>query len=99
MRSCDLIEALRGHVMTAERLHGDDAPVPVLDPGRGRTRQGRLWGYVRDGRPWDEAAAPATCYLYSPDRKGTHPQRHLKDFRGVLHAPVTIHSTSHGSLA
>src|SRR3546814_5644929 len=69
-----------------ERLHGDDTPVPVLDPGRGRTRQGRLWVYVRDGRPRGETAPPAAFYAYSPDRKGEHPQAHLKGFRGVLQA-------------
>lgn len=81
-----LTEVLRAHVFAGDRLHGDDTPVPVLDPGRGRTRQGRLWAYVRDGRPWGDEAPPAACYLYSPDRKGMHPQAHLKGFRGVLHA-------------
>ncbi len=82
-----LVDALRAHVFAGDRLHGDDTPVPVLDPGRGRTREGRLWVYVRDGRPaGDTMAPPAACYLYSPDRRGAHPQAHLKDFAGVLHA-------------
>lgn len=82
-----LIEALRTHVFAGDRLHGDDTPVPVLDPGRGRTKEGRLWVYVRDGRPaGDTKTPPAACYLYSPDRKGAHPQAHLQDFAGVLHA-------------
>ncbi|MEM9764916.1 MAG: IS66 family transposase [Pseudomonadota bacterium] len=81
-----LIEALRAHVFAAGRLHGDDTPVPVLDPGRGKTKTGRLWAYVRDGRPWGDTAPPAACYLYSPDRKGQHPRQHLAEFRGVLHA-------------
>ena len=69
-----LIDALRAHVFAGDRLHGDDTPVPVLDPGRGRTREGRLWVYVRDGRPAGDAKTPpAACYLYSPDRKGAHP--------------------------
>src|SRR5438445_9047469 len=29
---------------------------------------------------------PAALFFYSPDRKGEHPQTHLKDFRGVIHA-------------
>jgi transposase len=82
-----LIDALRAHVFAGDRLHGDDTPVPVLDPGRGRTREGRLWVYVRDGRPAGDAKAPpAACYLDSPDRKGAHPRAHLQDFAGVLHA-------------
>jgi transposase len=82
-----LIEALRAHVFAGDRLHGDETPVPVLDPGRGRTKEGRLWVYVRDGRPAGDTKTPAAaCYRYSPDRKGMHPQAHLKDFAGVLHA-------------
>ena len=81
-----LIEALAAHVFAGDRLHGDDTPVPVLDPGRGKTRQGRLWTYVRDGRPCGNEAPPAALYVYSPDRKGVHPQAHLADFKGVLHA-------------
>lgn len=82
-----LVAAVRAHVFAGDRLHGDDTPVPVLDPGRGRTKQGRLWAYVRDGRPaGDTDTPPAACYHYSPDRKGAHPQAHLKDFSGVLHA-------------
>ena len=81
-----LVEALRAHVLASSRLHGDDTPVPVLDPGRGKTKQGRLWTYVRDGRPYGDKAPPAVCYHYSPDRKGIHPQTHLKAFAGILHA-------------
>ncbi|MCW2284202.1 transposase [Rhodoblastus acidophilus] len=81
-----LVDALRAHVFAGDRLHGDDTPVPVLDPGRGRTKEGRLWVYVRDGRLWRDQAPPAVAYFYSPDRKGEHPQKHLENFRGVLHA-------------
>jgi transposase len=82
-----LTEALAAHVFSGDHLHGDDTPVPVLAPGNGKTRQGRLWVYVRDGRPAGDAETPpAACYRYSPDRKGIHPQRHLEPFRGVLHA-------------
>lgn len=48
---------------------------------QGKTKTGRLWAYVRDGRPAADTAPPA-AYFYSPDRKGTHPREHLKDFRG-----------------
>ncbi|MCK7614985.1 IS66 family transposase [Roseibium sediminicola] len=81
-----LIETLRDHVFAGDRLHGDDTPVPVLAPGKGKTKTGRLWTYVRDGRPYGSKTPPAVCYFYSPDRKGEHPTAHLKHFRGVLHA-------------
>lgn len=81
-----LIQTLRDHVFAGDRLHGDDTPIPVLEPGKGSTKTGRLWTYVRDGRPWGDERPPAVCYFYSPDRKGDHPKQHLKDFTGVLHA-------------
>jgi transposase len=81
-----LVEALRRHVMSAAKLHTDDTPVPVLAPGRGKTKTGRLWTYVRDDRPWGDATPPAAWFAYSPDRKGEHPQAHLSEFRGTLQA-------------
>jgi len=81
-----LVEAISDHVMAATALHGDDTPVPVLAPGAGKTKTGRLWVYLRDERPYAGLAPPAVIYRYSPDRKGEQPQRHLAGFRGFLHA-------------
>jgi len=81
-----LVDALGAHVMAAERVHADDTTVPVLDPGRGTTKTGRLWCYVRDDRPFGGTAPPAVLYRYSADRKGEHPRTHLAGFRGILQA-------------
>ena len=81
-----LIEALAADVMGSDTLHVDDTPVPVLAPGAGKTKTGRLWTYVRDERPFTGDRPPAALFFYSPDRKGEHPRAHLKDFRGVIHA-------------
>jgi transposase len=81
-----LIDALAAAVMACDTLHVDDTPVPVLAPGTGKTKTGRLWTYVRDERPFAGSRPPAVLFLYSPDRKGEHPRTHLKDFRGVIHA-------------
>ena len=81
-----LVEALRRYVLSTEKLHGDDVPVPVLAPGTGKTKTGRLWTYVRDDRPAGSEAAPAVWFAYSPDRKGEHPANHLKNYRGILQA-------------
>jgi transposase len=81
-----LVEALRRYVLGEEKLHADDTPVPVLAPGNGKTKTGRLWTYVRDDRPSGDTAAPAVWFAYSPDRKGEHPQQHLRDFTGTLQA-------------
>jgi transposase len=37
-----LVERLRQHVLGGEKLHADDTPVPVLAPGDGKTKTGRL---------------------------------------------------------
>ncbi len=81
-----LTEALRKHVFAAEVVHADDTPIPVLAPGNGKTKTGRLWTYVRDELPAGGEAAPAVWFAYSADRKGEHPQRHLREFAGVLQA-------------
>src|SRR5438552_16942391 len=81
-----LVEALRDYVLAAGKVHADDTPVPVLSPGTGKTKTGRLWTYVRDDRPAGDSAAPAVWFAYSPDRKGEHPARHLRHFHGRLQA-------------
>ena len=81
-----LADAVGVHVMAASKLHADDTPVPVLEPGRGRTKTGRLWVYVRDDRPSGSAEPPAAFYRYSPDRKGERPREHMAAFTGVLQA-------------
>jgi transposase len=73
-------------VLSGDKVHGDDTPVPVLCPGRGTTKQGRLWTYVRDDRPAGSPEPAAVLFRYSPDRKGEHPRVHLASFAGVLQA-------------
>ncbi len=76
-----LIEA---HVLGADRLHGDDTTVPIL--AKGKTATGRAWVYVRDDRPFGGRAPPAALFYVSRDRSGDHPERHLKQFIGILQA-------------
>ena len=77
----DLIAA---HVLAAERLHGDDTPVPVL--AKGKTDTARAWVYVRDDRPFGGPDPPAALFRYSRTRSGDHPVEHLRDFAGILQA-------------
>ena len=81
-----LVRALGRYTMAGAKVHADDTPVGVLDPGRGRTKTGRLWVYVRDDRAAASTDPPAVWFQYSPDRKGEHPQRHLAQFSGILQA-------------
>jgi len=81
-----LAEEIGRHARAGGSLHADDTPVPVLDPGRGKTKTGRLWTLVRDERPWGSRAPPAAFYRYSPDRRGEHAEALLGSCRGFLHA-------------
>jgi transposase len=81
-----LAAALGRYTLASGKVHADDTPVPVLDPGRGRTKTGRLWVYVRDDRPCGSQDPPAAWFQYSPDRGGAHPREHLKRYRGILQA-------------
>ncbi len=79
-----LQKQLAEHVFASTKLFADDTPIPVLDPGRGRTKTGRLWVYARDDRPWGGPDPPAAVYLYSQDRRAERPVAHLARFKGVL---------------
>jgi len=81
-----LVDKIKDTIFLSSHIHGDDTPVKVLAPGLGKTKTGRIWSYVMDGRPHGDMTPPAVCYYYSPDRKGERPELHLKDFTGILHA-------------
>ena len=79
-----LVEAIRAHVLAAQRIHADDTTVPVL--AKGKTHTGRLWSYVRDDRPFAGPDPPAAIFFYSRDRGGEHPERHLTTYAGLMQA-------------
>ncbi len=79
-----LHDRLRAHVMAGERVFADDTSLPVLDPGRGQTKTGRLWAYTRDDRSWGGPGHPAVVFVYAPDRTAARPSEHLAGFRGIL---------------
>ena len=79
-----LVEEIEKHVLAAERIHADDTTVPVL--AKGKCTTGRLWTYVRDDRPFGGASAPAALFHYAPNRDGTHPERHLASYAGLMQA-------------
>lgn len=80
----DLLEPLwkrmAALVKESKKIHTDDTPVKVLDPGRGKTRTARFWAYVGD------EAHPETVFDYTPSRKRIGPQEFLKGFKGYLQA-------------
>jgi transposase len=56
----------------------------VLDPGRGRTKQGYFWAIARDDRPWCGDDPPAVVYTYAPGRAHIHAHTLLGGYRGIL---------------
>ncbi len=88
-----LADLIRDVVTASDRIHADDTPIRVLDPGKKRieglargVKEGRIRVYVKDDRPWAGGDPPASAYWFSPDRKGEHPRKHLADFHGILQA-------------
>lgn len=79
-----LAAALGKHVLAAPHINADDTPIKVLAPGQGKTKKGRLWTYVRDGRGWGSTDPPAVWYRYRPSWHGKYPQHHLARFAGKL---------------
>jgi transposase len=79
-----LFKRLEAHVLSAQRLHGDDTTVPVL--AKGKTATGRIWVYVRDDQPFGGQAPPGAVFYYSRDRAGEHPQAHLVSYSGIFQA-------------
>jgi transposase len=75
-----LLEQLKA----STKLFADETTAPVLDPGRGTTKTGQFFAYVRDDRPWGGGDPPGVAYVYAPDRKAERPIAHLAGFRGIL---------------
>jgi transposase len=63
-----LYELLVSTVLACPKLFADDTILPVLDPGRGRTKTGRLWCYAVDDRPWCGTTHPTVAYVYTEER-------------------------------
>jgi transposase len=79
-----LYDRLGAAALSSHQLFADDTPLPVLDPGRKRTRTGRLWVYTRDQRGWAGTDPPVAFYVYEPDRRAARPKAHLDSFTGIL---------------
>jgi len=79
-----LHERLLVRLRQRSKLFADETTVPVLDPGRGRTKTGQLWAYAADDRPWGGVDPPGIAYVYAPDRKAARPLAHLDGFKGIL---------------
>jgi transposase len=79
-----VVARLREMMLASTRIFADETVVPVLDPGRGRTKQGYFWAMARDDRPWGGSDPPAVVYSYAPGRGHIHANTLLGGYRGIL---------------
>ena len=79
-----VVARLREMMLASTRIFADETVVPVLDPGRGRTKQGYFWAIARDDRPWAGSEPPAVVYSYAPGRGHAHANTLLGGYRGIL---------------
>jgi len=79
-----VVERLREVLLASSRIFADETVVPVLDPGRGRTKKGYFWAIARDDRPWGGGTPPAVVYSYAPGRGHIHADALLGGYRGIL---------------
>lgn len=79
-----VVRRMKAILLASPRLFADETSVPVLDPGRGRTKTGWFWTIARDDRPWGGADPPAVVYTYAPGRGREHARALLGGYRGIL---------------
>jgi transposase len=79
-----VVARLREMLLQSTRLFADETVVPVLDPGRGRTKQGYFWAIARDDRAWGGSQPPAVVYSYAPGRGHIHAHTLLGGYHGIL---------------
>ena len=73
-----LYELMKQRVLQSRVVHNDDTPVPVQQPGKGKTKTGRLWVSLGD------AANPYTVFNYTPDRCRDGPEEFFRGYKGYL---------------
>ena len=75
---------LRELILASGKIAVDETVAPVLDPGRGRTKQGYFWAVARDDRSWGGTDPPAIAYSYAPGRGAVHALKLLEGYRGIV---------------
>lgn len=79
-----LYDRLKELLLASAKLAVDETPVPVLDPGRGRTKKGYFWTIARDDRPWGGTDPPAVAFTYAPGRAAIHGHQLLANYSGIV---------------
>jgi transposase len=80
-----LYDRMKELLLASAQIVVDETKVPVLDPGRGRTKSGYFWTISRDDRPWAGPDPPGVVYTYAPGRGGKHALALLAGYSGIVH--------------
>lgn len=75
-----IVEAMKSSVMASRKVHTDDTPITVLDPGIRPigSKRGYMWVYIGD--------ADDVVFEYTDSRRRDGPESFLKGYRGYLQA-------------
>lgn len=77
-----IYEEMKRQLCRYDVLHADETVLQVLkEPGKTAQSKSYMWLYRTSG----EAKHQIVRYEYQPDRKHTHPEEFLKEFKGYLH--------------
>lgn len=79
-----IYEALIDDLRSGPKLFMDETTIPMLVPGRGKTKTCYAWAMVRDDRRWKGNRPPAVAFNFTTSRAGLHAERFLTDFQGIL---------------
>jgi hypothetical protein len=71
-------------IQASPRVFCDETPMPVLDPGRRRTRICQFWAHAVDDRPWGRPSPPAIAYVFADGRGTEDIAGQLASFPGIL---------------
>ncbi|MHB8354753.1 MAG: IS66 family transposase [Burkholderiales bacterium] len=76
-----LINRLTELLLQRSVLHADETPVPMLDPGRGKTRKAYLWAYRNNSL---DEGPPIIVFDFQTSRAGEHVRSFLHGWQGHL---------------
>lgn len=80
VRLTPVVQALREHLLGQDVIHADETPMPLLAPGRGKTKRAYVWVY----RSTNYVKERAVLFDFAPGRGGEHARRVLEGFGGTL---------------
>jgi transposase len=75
-----LVARMRERILLSRVIHSDDTPVPFLERGRDKAREGHLWVYIGD------RDHPYVLFDFTAHYKRDGPEQFLKGYAGYLQA-------------